>query len=124
MRRRLCRPSDLSAELSLRPRLPGRAALAELVQLLQDGCRSELEIWGCLRVLDAPGMPAFVQQRPVVVRGERYVLDAAYDEVLLAVEMDGAASLPPTVCADAWRTAGRAGVGALRSRGRHAAGRE
>ena len=36
-------------------------------------------------------MPPFVQQREVVVRGERFLLDAAYDDVPLAVEMDGAA---------------------------------
>jgi very-short-patch-repair endonuclease len=91
VRRRMCRPSDLAAELALRTRLPGRAALAELVRLLEDGCRSELEIWGCLRVLRGPGMPTFLQQRPVVVGGKRLVLDAANEEVLLAVEMDGAA---------------------------------
>ncbi len=36
-------------------------------------------------------MPPFVQQHPVVVGGRRFSLDAAYEEVLLAVEMDGAA---------------------------------
>ena len=91
VRRRLCSPRALAEELAGRPRLSGRAALAELVQLLADGCQSELEVWGCLQVLRAPGMPAFSQQRPVVVAGERFVLDAAYEEVLLAVEMDGAA---------------------------------
>ena len=35
-------------------------------------------------------MPRFVQRR-VVVGGRRFRLDAAYEEVLLAVEMDGAA---------------------------------
>jgi very-short-patch-repair endonuclease len=91
VRRRLCSVPDLDRELARRPRLPGRAELARLVRLLADGCQSELEIWGCLNVLRAPGMPAFVQQRRVTVGGERFVLDAAYDEVKLAVEMDGAA---------------------------------
>jgi hypothetical protein len=91
VRRRMCRVSALRDELAIRPRLPGRRALAELVQLLADGCRSELEIWGCLQVLRGPGMPPFVQQREVVVAGSRHFLGAAYDEVLLAVEMDGAA---------------------------------
>jgi very-short-patch-repair endonuclease len=91
VRRRMCRVSALRDELALRPRLPGRRALGELVELLADGCRSELEIWGCLHVLRAPGMPPFVQQREIVVAGRRHFLDAAYDEVLLAVEMDGAA---------------------------------
>jgi very-short-patch-repair endonuclease len=91
VRRRLCTPRALAAELDRRQRLPGRAALAGLVRLLADGCQSELEIWGCLQVLRAPGMPPFVQQRPVVVAGERFVLDAACEEMQLAVEMDGAA---------------------------------
>jgi very-short-patch-repair endonuclease len=91
VRERMCRATDLEQELVLRPRLPGRAALVSLVGLLDQGCQSELEIWGCLRVLQAPGMPSFVQQRVVVVGGRRMLLDAAYDDVLLAVEMDGAA---------------------------------
>ncbi|CCH86459.1 conserved protein of unknown function [Modestobacter italicus] len=91
VRRRLCSAGDIAAELARRPRLPGRTELAELVQLLADGCQSELEIWGCLHVLRAPGMPPFVQQRRITVAGERFALDAAYDDVLLAVEMDGAA---------------------------------
>lgn len=91
VRRRLCTSAHLEFELARRPRLPGRREFAGLVALLAGGCRSELEIWGCLEVLQGPGMPAFRQQREVVVRGERFFLDAAYEEVLLAVEMDGAA---------------------------------
>lgn len=91
VRERQCTPRDLLAEVERRPRLTDRAELSRLGTLLADGCRSELEIWGCLQVLRAPGMPPFVQQRRVTVAGRRYVLDAAYDDVLLAVEMDGAA---------------------------------
>lgn len=91
VRRRMCSPRNLRWELDRRPQLPARAALAELIQLLEDGCRSELEIWGCLHILRGPGMPEFVQQRPVAVRGERFILDAACEESMLAVEMDGAA---------------------------------
>ena len=91
VRRRMCSPRNLLWELERRPQLPARAALAELLQLLADGCRSELEIWGCLNVLRGPGMPAFVLQRPVVVRGETFILDAACETSMLAVEMDGAA---------------------------------
>jgi very-short-patch-repair endonuclease len=36
-------------------------------------------------------MPPFVQQRRIVVEGEVFLLDAAYDEVQLAAEMDGSA---------------------------------
>lgn len=91
VRRRMCGPRELAQELDRRPQLPARSSLAKLVQLLADGCRSELEIWGCLNVLRAPGMPQFVQQRRIAVAGEVFLLDAACEEVLLAVEMDGAA---------------------------------
>jgi very-short-patch-repair endonuclease len=91
VRRRLCLGRQLHTEVERRPCLRGRAALLRLIVLLADGCQSELEIWGCLQVLRGPGMPAFVQQRRVAVGGEVFVVDAAYDEVKLAVEMDGAA---------------------------------
>ena len=91
VRRRLCRPRQLLDEVARRPCLRGRASLIQLVGLLSDGCQSELEIWGCLNVLRAPGMPSFVQQRRIAIGTEVFVLDAAYDEVKLAVEMDGAA---------------------------------
>lgn len=91
VRRRLCRPRQLMDEVSRRPCLGGRAPLLQLIGLLDDGCQSELEIWGCLNVLRAPGMPPFVQQRRIAVGSEVFALDAAYDEVQLAVEMDGAA---------------------------------
>jgi very-short-patch-repair endonuclease len=91
VRRRLTSPRELRLELTRVPRLAGRAQLSQLVDLLADGCQSELEIWGCLQVLRAPGMPSFVQQRRVVVGSEIFVLDAACEESKLAVEMDGAA---------------------------------
>ena len=91
VRRRMCGPRELAQELDRRPQLPARSAFTELVRLLADGCQSELEIWGCLNVLRAPGMPRFTQQHRVTVAGRTFLLDAAYEEVLLAVEMDGAA---------------------------------
>lgn len=91
VRRRMCGPRELARELDRRPQLPARSSLARLIQLLADGCQSELEIWGCVNVLRAPGMPRFTQQRRLAVAGEVFWLDAAYEEALLAVEMDGAA---------------------------------
>ena len=90
VRRRLCRPREIEWELARRPRLAGRAELSGLVELLAGGCQSELEIWGCLNVLRGPGMPPFTQQRRITVAGQTFFLDAAYDDVQLAVEMDGA----------------------------------
>jgi very-short-patch-repair endonuclease len=91
VRRRMCRPRDLALELDRRPQLRARASLAELVRLLAAGCQSELKIWGCLIVPQAPGMPRFSLQHRVVVGGQTFFLDAACEEVQLAVEMDGAA---------------------------------
>jgi very-short-patch-repair endonuclease len=91
VRRRLCSPRELRYELTRSSRLAGRAELSRLTGLLADGCQSELEIWGCLHVLRAPGMPRFMQQRRVAVGSETFVLDAACEESMLAVEMDGAA---------------------------------
>ena len=91
VRRRICSVRELRHELSRNPALRGRAELSRLVDLLTDGCQSELEIWGCLHVLRAPGMPRFGQQRRVRIGPETFVLDAACEESMLAVEMDGAA---------------------------------
>lgn len=91
VRRRLCSPRDLARELGRSTRLRDRAELVRLTDLLADGCRSELEIWGCLEVLRGPGMPTFVHQRPVTVSGTTFLLDAACEASMLAVEMDGAA---------------------------------
>ena len=91
VRRRVCSADELRYELTRRSGLRGRAELAVLVELLADGCQSELEIWGCLNVLRAPGMPTFAQQRRIRVGPETFVLDAACEESMLAVEMDGAA---------------------------------
>jgi len=91
VRRRMATARELRHEIERRPCLPGRAALVQLVRLLAEGCRSELEIWGCLQVLRGPGMPVFALQRRVEVGGRVFFLDAACDDVKLAVERDGAA---------------------------------
>lgn len=72
---------------------PGRAELASLLDLIAGGCQSELEIWGATRVLPGPpDAPMWVQQHPVQLGDGRWVhLDAAYLEVRVAVELDGAA---------------------------------
>ena len=74
-----------------RPTLPGRAALEELLTLVEQGCQSELEIWGVRHVLEGPGMPRFVQQHPVALPSGPVKLDAALPELQVAIEMDGMA---------------------------------
>ena len=91
LRNRHVRVPLLRAEVGTRPALPGRRALAELIDLVEQGCESELEIWGVRRVLRAPGMPAFRQQHAVRLPFGTVRLDAAVPELRVAVELDGAA---------------------------------
>jgi hypothetical protein len=79
------------AELEIRPELPGRAGLAELLGLVADGCQSEFEIFGVRHVLTIPGLPPCQQQYRVVLPFGPVLMDAAWPEVKLAVELDGAA---------------------------------
>jgi hypothetical protein len=82
---------DLTAELALRPELPGRALLAELLALVARGAQSELEIFAVRHVLDIPGLPRPVQQHRVLLADGPVRLDASWPEVKLAIELDGAA---------------------------------
>lgn len=83
---------QLTAEAVRRGALPGRRALTDLLRLIEQGCESELEIWGVRHVLSGPRMPRFVQQHRVVLSSGRTVyLDAAVPELRVAIELDGAA---------------------------------
>lgn len=78
-----------SAELRVHA---GRTALTTLLDLVEQGCESELEIWGALHVLPRPPhVPALVRQLRIRVDGRWLRLDAAYPEARVAVELDGAA---------------------------------
>lgn len=90
-RERLVDVDELTSELRMRPELPGRASLVQLIALIAGGCQSELEIFGVEHVLDIPGIPACRQQHRVLLSDGPVFLDAAWPEVKLAVELDGAA---------------------------------
>ncbi|MGY1828148.1 DUF559 domain-containing protein [Blastococcus sp. SYSU DS0541] len=92
-RRRDVHPEALRRESDRRPRHPGRSPLLALLDLLADGCQSELKIWGALRVLPGPPhVPLPVRQHPVRLASGRWVrLDAAWPGARVAVELDGAA---------------------------------
>lgn len=84
--------AEIRAESDSQRRHGGRAQLQHLLELVAGGCQSELEIWGVLQVLRLTGLPPFVQQhRVVLLDGRRLDLDAAWPEVRVAVELDGAA---------------------------------
>jgi hypothetical protein len=78
-------------EWAARPELPGRAELGRLLALVRRGCQSPLELYGVLHVFDRLTVPPPRHQVRVVAGGRRYDLDAAWEDVELAVELDGAA---------------------------------
>jgi very-short-patch-repair endonuclease len=82
--------AEIDAELLAAPRLPGRAALRDLVERARAGAESHLEILG-LRVLLQAGLPAPQLQHRIALPHGAVRVDAARPEVKLAVEFDGAA---------------------------------
>jgi very-short-patch-repair endonuclease len=91
LRDRRVTAGQLRRTYASRPTLPGRAALEQLLGLIEQGCESELEIWGVRHVLQGEDMPRFVQQHRVALRFGTVHLDAAVPELLVDVEMDGMA---------------------------------
>ncbi|MGH3739493.1 MAG: DUF559 domain-containing protein [Micromonosporaceae bacterium] len=88
---RLTTPERVRDELDSTGNLPGRAALARLLDRLAAGCRSELELWGYDQVFAAPGLPAFRHQVPVRLGARTVYLDAYAEVERVNVELDGAA---------------------------------
>lgn len=87
----LVHPDRLDLGLRHRTTLVGRAELRHLIQMLRAGCHSELELLGLTRIFTDPRLPTARLKLTVVVDGRRYLLDVAWRELLLAVELDGAA---------------------------------
>ena len=73
------------------PGLRDRSALRQLVDLLDAGCQSELELWGHERVFTGPGFTGAERQYRVVLNGQTAYFDLAFADVKVAVELDGAA---------------------------------
>ena len=90
-RRRDVRVGELRRESARQRVHGGRVELAALLDLVQGGCQSELEIFGVTHVLRIPGIPAPAQQHRVFLSDGRHVdLDAAYVQAKVGVELDGA----------------------------------
>ncbi|QNG38055.1 DUF559 domain-containing protein [Geodermatophilaceae bacterium NBWT11] len=84
------RVQDLRGESAAQRIHAGRVTLTTLLDLVEQGCQSELEVFGVLHVLRAASLPRCVQQhRVTLLDGRRVVLDAAWPELRVAVEMDG-----------------------------------
>lgn len=90
VRERRVEVSDVEREVLAVSRLPGRAALRELLDQVGAGSHSHLEVLG-LRVLRPAGLPEPLRQHPIALPGGLVRVDLAWPEVLLAVEFDGAA---------------------------------
>lgn len=76
--------------LAERPNVAGHRALRQTVELMQDGCQSELEALRVLNVFSHRSLPRSVGQYRIVLAVGTVRLDRAWPEVKLAVELDGA----------------------------------
>lgn len=90
-RRRLVSARSLAEVAEKMSWVRGIRQFREVVGLLLAGCESELELWGYTDVFDVPGLDDATRQRVVRVGGRIYRLDMAYEEQMLAVELDGRA---------------------------------
>jgi very-short-patch-repair endonuclease len=87
---RLTTPRRLAAVVAQQPNLAGRRALIKLIGRLDEGCRSELELWGYERVFRGPGMPKFDWQVPVRLGTGMAYLDVVHRPTMTNFELDGA----------------------------------
>lgn len=89
VRRHLTTPQRLRHQLRAHPRLSGRRALHRLLDLLEAGCHSELEIWGYQQVFQGREFSHLLRQVRRVVDGRTVYLDTFDPVLLLAIELDG-----------------------------------
>lgn len=73
------------------PRLGGRRLLVQLLDRLENGCRSALELWGYDRVFYGPQFARLRWQVPQRVGEHSVYLDALDEETGVNIELDGAA---------------------------------
>jgi REase_MTES_1575 len=89
-RRRLTTATGLQDALDERPNVAGHRLLAQTIDLIADGCQSELEVLGVLNVFRHASLPRSVGQYKFRAGGVFFDLDRAWPEAKLAVELDGA----------------------------------
>lgn len=79
----------LRRELANHSRLAGRRALHQLLDLVEDGCHSELELWGHRTVFTGPEFATFERQVPTRILGRAAYLDMFDQVAALDIELDG-----------------------------------
>jgi very-short-patch-repair endonuclease len=89
-RRRLATAQHLYDALAERGNVAGHRMLRQTIELIEDGCQSELEALGVLNVFRHRSLPRSVGQYRIAVSSGGIRLDRAWPEVKLAVELDGA----------------------------------
>jgi very-short-patch-repair endonuclease len=89
-RRGLVTAALLDEALAERPNVAGRRGLRQTIDLIVDGCQSELEAHGVLNVFRHRSLPRSVGQYRIELPSGRIRLDRAWPEVKIAVELDGA----------------------------------
>jgi len=77
--------------LARQPKVAGRAEMCRILELVETGCHSELELWGHSHVFAAPGLRHGRRQYPIRIDGRTFFLDRYYEEEMVDFEMDGAA---------------------------------
>jgi hypothetical protein len=88
--RGLVTATQLAEALAERPNVGGRRGLRQVIDLIADGCRSELEAHGVLNVFRHRSLPPSVGQYAITLPDRRIRADRAWPEAMLAVELDGA----------------------------------
>lgn len=89
-RRGLVTADLLDEALAERPNVAGHRGLRLAIELIADGCQSELEAHGVLNVFRHRTLPRSVGQLRIDLPAGRVFLDRAWPEVKVAVELDGA----------------------------------
>lgn len=85
------RARDILAATAEWSQLRGRRELRDVSHDLDAGAHSELEIYGLHRIFRTSRLPPPRHQWELLVNGRRRVLDVAWPDLKLAVELDGAA---------------------------------
>lgn len=88
-RRRRITAGQLDEALAERPNVAGRRLLRQVIDLIADGCESELEAHGVLNVFRHRSLPPSVGQLRITLPTGTIRLDRAWPEAMLAVELDG-----------------------------------